>query len=383
MPEQFKTWCAENAERIYISTKTETLPYFIEDNYNKLSTLISQEPKLKKPTYEDIVSFVNLHKYITEHKENVVNIIHEVALADPSKAQHYFHQINENISHSVFNYARVYKGRSEEIKALLNSIERLEYKDEKLRCELINKLKRLCAEECKRDLESWGHIKGLSFFKFEPNYTISYKQSLEANGIKIEVPLTQCDLLIFRDKYGKKFAYPVGAEQSMFSASNASGIINNYPPYFRKVIKQVTFLHQRNPLDKYWQVKYNNPAHISLASDGGKTTFYLPIDSIEEFNKSMAHEGGHIIDGSTHKISSSKEWREAVVNDDAIYEKVPKLNRVSRYAKTNDIEDFAECYSAYITDHKFFKERFPNRAKFFRKLAQHLSGTNAKKHKSR
>ena len=61
------------------------------------------------------------------------------------------------------------------------------------------------------------------------------------------------------------------------------------------------------------------------------------------------------------------------MNDDAIYKKVPMLNRVSRYAKTNDIEDFAECYSAYITDHTFFKECFPNRAAYLRNLAKKLT----------
>ena len=88
----------------------------------------------------------------------------------------------------------------------------------------------------------------------------------------------------------------------------------------------------------------------------------------------MAHEAGHIIDGSKHRVSSSKAWQEAVAKDDEIFKRYTKSNNhVSRYAHTNDAEDFAECMKAYITDHDSFKRNFPNRAAFIRSMAQRLS----------
>ena len=62
-----------------------------------------------------------------------------------------------------------------------------------------------------------------------------------------------------------------------------------------------------------------------------------------------------------------------VFNDEIFKRCTKSNNRVSRYAQTNDSEDFAECMKAYITDHDLFKHNFPNRAAFIRNMAQSLS----------
>ncbi len=130
-------------------------------------------------------------------------------------------------------------------------------------------------------------------------------------------------------------------------------------------------------MDDFWKVEYNNPNHSSMATDGGKITFWGKPQG-NDFKGFICHEAGHILDGVSH-VSSSKEWQDAVAADDKIYAKYLKgVHRISRYAKTNDSEDFAECMRYYITDHGYIKQHFPNRAAYIRRMAQNLSGHQPK-----
>lgn len=162
----------------------------------------------------------------------------------------------------------------------------------------------------------------------------------------------------------------------MFKATLASDAIKELPPYLSRGIKQVAFLDIPCPTDPYWRVAYKNPNHVSMAIDGGYTKFYLNPQTKEAFKGYMAHEAGHNIDKvGVWRFSNSKGWQEAVKKDDALYAAHLKgTHRVSSYALTNDQEDFAECIKAYITDREYFKNAYPNRAAYIRKIAQVLSG---------
>ena len=371
VPEAFKEWVRNNEDRILAARERGTEAYFLRDNKELVDGILQKAPQVKTATKQEISEFVKSQKYGKEVEDNLVGIIYKTSLRSPAEAQHYLHQINQNISHSVFDYSKKYMS-NKEVVALLKVIKRIEYKDEIRRNRLINKLKNVCAEESKKELYMWGKTKGLTFLRFEKNFTVSKEETYSVNGTSVKIPHTSCDLIIYRDEYGRKFAYPVGAGQTIFSAIEASKIIHNFPPYLRHGIKQVTFLNQNNPYDEYWKLVYNNPNHVSIATDGGKTTFYLTPD-VKDFGGYMAHEAGHIIDGNKHKFSTSKAWFEAVAKDDEIYKGKPVRNRVSEYANTNDSEDFAECIREYITAHDFFKECFPNRAAYIRNVAKKLT----------
>lgn len=139
-------------------------------------------------------------------------------------------------------------------------------------------------------------------------------------------------------------------------------------------------MNRENPLDPYWRIKYDNPDHISMATDGGSTHFWMHPGGTADFKEYMAHEAGHIIDKESHRFSASDGWQEAVSLDDKYYAEhnIKGLIRVTKYAKTNDEEDFAECIKMYINKHDYFKGAFPNRAAFIRKMAQKLSGHTPK-----
>ena len=85
----------------------------------------------------------------------------------------------------------------------------------------------------------------------------------------------------------------------------------------------------------------------------------------------MAHEAGHILDGGGNLYSTSDEWKKAVAADDAKY---GFRNYPATYAGKHSREDFAESIKLFINDKEKFKEEYPNRAAFLRKMAQGLSG---------
>ncbi len=180
-------------------------------------------------------------------------------------------------------------------------------------------------------------------------------------------------MLIFKDKSGREFAYPVGIEEARIplKATEASEVISDFPPYLREGIKRVSFYDIPNPNDPYWKWAYNNPDHVSAMSDGGQSDIWMPMTK-DAFRGYMSHEAGHILD-KAHNVSASAAWTAAVDADLAMWGKHPEWGYVSKYARTNPREDFAESMKAYITDHDNFKKFFPNRAAYIRAFAKSIS----------
>ena len=200
------------------------------------------------------------------------------------------------------------------------------------------------------------------------------------SGEVVKVDKVVVDMLVFKDKNGKEFSYPIGAtkDDGLFSSIVASEVIDSYPPYLKRGIKRVSFHLIDNPLDPFWREEYKNPGHKSAASDGGNINFWNTPKDKDDFKGITAHEAGHILDGDRKDCSSSKAWQEAVSRDDVFAKNLKGSYRVSEYAKTNDGEDFAECIKAYIIDHDNFKKYFPYRAAYIRKMAQQQSGHSPK-----
>lgn len=245
---------------------------------------------------------------------------------------------------------------------------------------LIRQMKQKCIGFTIADLQKSGVVNGdFIVAKTELNSVIVQGGTRWAKGKPIDVKELKMDMIVFKDKYGKEFAYPIGSRErnpfnKPFSAVDASEAIHEFPPYLRKGIKRVSFMNRENPLDLYWRIKYDNPDHISMATDGGSTHFWMHPGGTADFKEYMAHEAGHIIDGDSYEISSSAEWKEAIAKDNEFRAHLPHKG-VSDYAEeTNIHEDFAESMRRYINGHSVFKFAFPNRAAFIRKMAQKMSG---------
>lgn len=243
---------------------------------------------------------------------------------------------------------------------------------------IVKQLKERSASLAKQELAKWGIVDSeMEFVRAEYNAVIQPKQTLKTSqGEFVQIEETKLDLLVYRDKYGKEFAYPIGIKQkNAFSAVTASEVINGFPPYLKQGIKRVSFFDIPCPTNEYWAIEYNSPGFTAMATDGGRTTFYLKPSSREEFSGYMAHEAGHILDGVNCANSSSIEWQNAVSADDAKY---GFRNYPTTYAGKHSREDFAESIKLFINDKDKFKEEYPNRAAFLRKMAQELSGHQRK-----
>ncbi len=326
VPKDFEGWIKNNASRI---VRANQLPLFMTDNAKRVSDIMNR---------------------------------------------HYPNTVIEKQMQRTANfdwYVLKFKQSSDKVKALLSEYEK--QTTDMGKAMIINQVKQECANLTYQDLLSNGQI-GNDWVLAKKNFesVIQPKQTLlTTNGKLVSLEETKLDLLIFKDGSGREFAYPVGAGKDLFSAKTASETINEFPPYLSKGIKRVSFLNCACPTDPYWQVEYNNPNHQSMATDGGRTTFYMTPQGKSDFKGYMAHEAGHIIDGANHRFSSHKGWKEACEKDKTLR---VNAHRVSKYAETNDSENFAECMRAYINDHELFKNMYPNCAAYIRQMAQKLSG---------
>jgi len=331
LPEKFQQWVKDNTTRVVTA---RSLPYFISDN-----------------------------------SEYVADVIQS---AYPSRV------VSNLIAHQHFkDYIIDYRGRDEQFDKMLAQFVAGGMNDTE-RAILIRQMKQKCIGFTIADLQKSGVVNGdFIVAKTELNSVIVQGGTRWAKGKPIVVKELKMDMIVFKDKYGKEFAYPIGSAQ-VFSAVDASEAIHEFPPNLRKGIKRVSFMNRENPLDPYWLIKYDNPEHISMATDGGTTHFWKTPGSKSSFKEFMAHEAGHIIDGDSYEISSSAEWKEAIAKDNEFRAHLPHKG-VSDYAEeTNIHEDFAESMRRYINGHSVFKFAFPNRAAFIRKMAQKLSGHTPK-----
>lgn len=328
VPQGFKDWIENNTSRI---VRANQLPYFMTDNAKYVSSIMQGvQPSTK--------------------------------IANQIASDHFW------------EYAEKLKGASETMQRLYRQLENNSPDIETAM--IVNQIKHECASLTHQQLLASGHIgENWVLVRKEFNSVIQEKTNIFVKGKLVSLPETKMDLLVYRDSSGREFAYPLGADKTLFKATTASEVLQEFPPYLSRGVKRVSFLGIECPADAYWKVQYNNPRHRSMATDGGETTFFLTPSSREAFKGYMSHEAGHILDGAKHRFSSSVKWQEAVSKDDALYAKYIKgQHRVSSYAMTNDVEDFAECMKMYIIDHEYFKQAFPNRAAFIREMAQKLSG---------
>jgi len=338
VPAAFKSWVQDNAARV---VKSSSLPYFLSDN----------------------PSYVGKAFTAAQGHTRIAAIMGQSG---------------------VFEYAEQYKGRNPKVAALLSQLDDSAQRTDIERAMMINQLKQECANITCADLTKWGVVDDtFTMSRVLRDYPINGAiQYTDASGRQRLIKPQFRDMVIFKDKYGKEFGYPVGVQKEgvLLSTTEASEVIQAFPPYLRKGINRVNFYNEPCPVDEYWKVAYKNPKHTSCATDGGNTSFWMKVDK-SQFKEVMAHEAAHIIDGLKHKITSTDTWKQAVEADLKYWADIAKKGGIakaewgypSKYAMTNLSEDFAESMSQYINSHTWFKASYPNRAAFIRRMAQSLS----------
>lgn len=110
-----------------------------------------------------------------------------------------------------------------------------------------------------------------------------------------------------------------------------------------KEIRNVVVNPTASPDDAYWQKEFNNPNHTAFmsADKRARTLSIFPSHNFVEMELSLAHEVGHFVGSDKLGPPSDARWQQwgnAATTDNL---------SVSRYAKNNLDEDFAETYSLY------------------------------------
>ena len=327
VPYDFKDWIKDNANRI---VKAKSLPYFVTDNVKTVAKIMqkAQPNAIVAEQMQRTANFDEYTLYFKRHSDKVAQLLLE------------YEKRNTDIGKAI----------------------------------ILNQIKHECAVLTNQALVASGHIgTDWTWARTEFDAVVQNKATYTVGNKIVKLDEVKMDILVYKDNEGREFSYAIGLNKFLFKATEASTAIQELPPYLRKGIKRVTFYDMECPTDPYWKVKYNNPKHRSMATDGGKVTFYLTPQSTAEFKEYITHEAGHIIDQGKHRLSASKGWQEACAKDETLHANI-KQYRVSSYAETNDAENFAECVRAYYNNHDAFKQMFPNCAAYIRQTARKLSG---------
>jgi hypothetical protein len=222
---------------------------------------------------------------------------------------------------------------------------------------------------------------GMIMSHIERGFIVQPKAVYYTKGKAVDIREVKMDMVILKDKYGHKFAYPIGADKEsvLISPAVASEQFHSLPRYLTKDMNRVSFYNVDCPTDRYWRIEYNNPSHCSAATDGGQTSFwgYTKGMSGERFKEYMAHEAAHWLDTryGLKKYSDSALWKEAVQADI----KIAKEGRgnvamyPTSYAQTNLQEDFAESMKLFLTDRRRLKDIAPNRERYLHNLTKQLA----------
>ncbi|MBQ0161086.1 MAG: hypothetical protein KBT28_10780 [Bacteroidales bacterium] len=321
VPPQFNKWLKKNKARYTLSDSKGTLPYFIKDN-SQYVIISSKSQAPAEWTTEDEISFAHvleLRQYTSSRSKEISNL-----------------------------YAQLDKAKSEsDIMALSNEI----------RGKII--------ELTKQELASFGHVDGLSFVGVDRGKLIMPEMIYTENGIQRATEKIYRDMIIFEDEIGIRYLYPAGANpENLVSASFASKRLDTYHRFLKDNVDSVSILDFRNPQDPYWRVEYKSPNHISAATNSSNCRIWANIPK-DNFDKVMIHECAHMFDHKS-KISSS-EWRDVINRDKTIYKLSgypTKLSHPTKYARTNEMEDFAESVMTFFLERENMKEYWPSRYEY-------------------
>jgi hypothetical protein len=335
VPDEFKAWVKNNGARI---VRSQSLPYFMQDN-----------PKI------------------------VAKVFHE---EQPST------YLSRNLITTI-PYVNKYAERDPRVAAILNELDNNDtsMKDFE-QAMLANRLKTICANITYADMRDAGLLgDNMIMARIERDFVVQSKATYTtSSGKSVSIREVKRDMIILRDKYGRKFAYPVGtdSESMLISPKAASETFNSLPRFLTKDMDRVSFYNMACPVDDYWKVEYRNPNHTSAATDGGQTSFWETTKGMsdEQYKRLMAHEATHWLDTryGRNKWSHSKDWGDAVLADIEL----AKANRgraqmyPTEYAKTNLKEDFAESMAMFLTDRRKLKEIAPNRERYLHDLSKQL-----------
>ena len=223
----------------------------------------------------------------------------------------------------------------------------------------LNELRKKCAVKTRWDLRKAKATDGLEFNDIDSSWSMgggAYRNP--KTGRMVKVDKVSLDLVVYKDKLGKTYSYPIGSDPKKIQvlASEASKIVQTLPKYMIDNFKGIVITNRTHPLDKFYKKAYDGFTQGAMYSSDLVTINYDYKNLMSYFRGDLCHEIGHHIDlkvGFRTSDLMKNTWGAAVRMDGGY---------PTSYSKTNEVEDFAESVSEYVNNPTTFRRKFPNRA---------------------
>lgn len=209
-------------------------------------------------------------------------------------------------------------------------------------------------------LQQAGLVKGLAFNGDVIDYVVSKARALTTpKGKIVNIRDYISDFVKYTDKNGVSYYYEVftDALNANFNASRASRFLETCPSFIQKNLKGMMSCNNSHPLDDYFKKTYKNFSRGYMYSSDPVTVH--TYQGWTYFKEAICHEVGHHIDKKLQNVSSMTKWMQAQKADKNFY---------CDYSKQAPCEDFADTVSQYVINKEKCRKQFPHRTALLEKL---------------
>ena len=209
-------------------------------------------------------------------------------------------------------------------------------------------------------LRQTGLVKGLAFNGDVNDYVVSKARALTTpKGKIVNIRDYISDFVKYTDKNGINYYYEVFTDvlDANMDAGKASKFFETCPSFIRENLKGIMSCNKPHPLDDYFKKAYKSFERGYMYSSEPVTIHSR--STWEYFKESICHETGHHIDNRLQNVSSMTKWLQAQKADGNYY------RPYSRQAPT---EDFADTVAQYVKDKEKCRKQFPHRTALLEKL---------------
>ena len=373
VPDNFKKFVQDNRSKFISAGERGKLGYVWKENLKYVRPQLSAEEQARmgilntittsQPTSAFVNSLIRLKNLLPRDIQNAIN-----NGIDKNQLPIIGKRVSAEIKEKevrILNYAREFTGRSKVIDNLVNDYKYIKGID---RLEALDKIREKCAIATRYDLRKALNIdskSGLVYDSINKDFVLQKAETKVVNGKTIKIPEKLCDVVVYRDSFGKKYGFELAYNKLQPDAKEITDMIKNAPSWARKYFNSLYFMNDPHPMDLFFKEAYKSTNFTMGAMYSGEpiTVHWSYRGAVNQFKEDLYHEIGHHIDHAKF-ISISKEWVDARLRDRYIFRD---------YSKNRPNEDFADAISWYLT-HSFsaMNMYFPNRLAVISKLITSL-----------
>lgn len=209
-------------------------------------------------------------------------------------------------------------------------------------------------------LRQAGLVRGLAFDGNVNDYVVSKAHTLTTpKGKIVNIRDYISDFVKYTDKNGVSYYYEVFTDvlEANMDARKASKFLETCPSFIRENLKGIMSCNKPNPSDDYFKIVYKDFYGGYMYSSDPVTVHTR--QSWAYFKESICHEVGHHIDKKLQNVSSMTKWMQAQKADKNFY---------CDYSKQAPCEDFADTVSQYVINKEKCRKQFPHRTALLEKL---------------